>query len=228
MGLNHSPSIVTNGLTSCLDAGNSKSYPGSGTTLTDLTGNGINGTLTGSVTYSSSNGGIFSIPNGHYISIPAAAFTLSGDFTIETWFRLTSNPSNFPSAVFSSWGAFESSAESRYIVFVPSSLTINAELKGGTTVTHQNSIVVNSWYHVALVRRSNVYQTYLNAIPSNTTATSSTSLTMSIDNWIGSYSQGGGNSIKGDIAAFKVYSTYGLSAIEVLQNFNALRGRFGL
>jgi hypothetical protein len=43
--LAHSPSIVMNGLVLCLDAGNSKSYPGSGTTWTDLSGNGNTGTL---------------------------------------------------------------------------------------------------------------------------------------------------------------------------------------
>jgi hypothetical protein len=45
MGLSHSPSIITQNLVLCLDAANSKSYPGSGTTWTDLSGNGNTGTL---------------------------------------------------------------------------------------------------------------------------------------------------------------------------------------
>jgi hypothetical protein len=60
MGLSHSPSIATNGLVLCLDAANRKSYPGSGTTWTDLSGNGNNGTLTNGPTYSSANGGSLS------------------------------------------------------------------------------------------------------------------------------------------------------------------------
>ena len=44
MALAHSPKIVTDGLVLCLDAGNPKSYPGSGTTWYDLSGNGNNGT----------------------------------------------------------------------------------------------------------------------------------------------------------------------------------------
>jgi hypothetical protein len=52
MALSHSPSIVTDGLVLCLDAGNPKSYPGSGTTWTDLSGNGNNGTLVNGVGYS--------------------------------------------------------------------------------------------------------------------------------------------------------------------------------
>jgi hypothetical protein len=51
MSLIHSPRIVTDGLVLCLDAGNPKSYTGSGTTWTDLSGNGNNGTLTNSPTY---------------------------------------------------------------------------------------------------------------------------------------------------------------------------------
>ena len=45
MALAHSPSIVTDGLVLCLDAGNPKSYPGSGTTWTDLSGNGYLATM---------------------------------------------------------------------------------------------------------------------------------------------------------------------------------------
>jgi hypothetical protein len=55
LALSHSPSIVTDGLVLCLDAGNPKSYPGSGTTWTDLSGNGNNGTLVNGVGYSGSN-----------------------------------------------------------------------------------------------------------------------------------------------------------------------------
>jgi hypothetical protein len=56
--LAHSPSIVMNNLVLCLDAGNSKSYPGSGTTWYNLIPGGVNGTLTNGPTYSSANGGV--------------------------------------------------------------------------------------------------------------------------------------------------------------------------
>jgi hypothetical protein len=59
MSLSHSPKIVTNGLVLCLDASDKKSYPGTGTTWYDRSGNGYHGTLAGGVSYSSSNGGLF-------------------------------------------------------------------------------------------------------------------------------------------------------------------------
>jgi len=51
------PSIATNGLVLNLDAGNTSSYIGSGTTWTDLTGSGNNGTLTNGPIFNSGNGG---------------------------------------------------------------------------------------------------------------------------------------------------------------------------
>ena len=60
MALAHSPKIVTDGLVLCLDAGNPKSYPGSGTTWTDLSGQGNNGTLVNGVGYVGTNGGSLS------------------------------------------------------------------------------------------------------------------------------------------------------------------------
>jgi hypothetical protein len=57
MGIAYNPRTITDGLVLCLDAANSKSYPGSGTTWTDLSGLGNTGTLTNGPTYSSANGG---------------------------------------------------------------------------------------------------------------------------------------------------------------------------
>ena len=57
MGLSHSPRIVTDGLVFCVDAANRRSYPGAGTTWTDLTANKNNGTLTNMTDNFSTDGG---------------------------------------------------------------------------------------------------------------------------------------------------------------------------
>ena len=54
------PTIITDGLKLWLDASNPSSYPGSGTTWYDLSGNGNNGTMVNGVTYSTANGGVMS------------------------------------------------------------------------------------------------------------------------------------------------------------------------
>jgi hypothetical protein len=53
----HDSSFNSNGALLYLDAGQSASYPGSGTTWTDLSGNGRNGTLTSGPAYTSADGG---------------------------------------------------------------------------------------------------------------------------------------------------------------------------
>ena len=74
MALAHSPRIVRDGLAFYLDAANTKSYPGSGTTWTDISGKGNDGTLTNGPTFSSDNLGsiVFDGSNDHIGSIGTA------------------------------------------------------------------------------------------------------------------------------------------------------------
>ena len=52
MGIAYNPKVPTEDLSLLFDPANSKSYPGSGTTIFDLSGNGNNGTLSGSPVFS--------------------------------------------------------------------------------------------------------------------------------------------------------------------------------
>ena len=56
MAFAYSPKILTDGLVFAVDAANKKSYPGSGTTWTDLAGSN-DGTLTNGPTFNSGDGG---------------------------------------------------------------------------------------------------------------------------------------------------------------------------
>jgi hypothetical protein len=95
MALSHSPSIVTNSLVLCLDAANPKSYPGSGTTWTDLSGLGNNGTLVNGVGYTSVNRGslVFDGVND-YVTLGNDKFKYQDNFTLEAWARFLSVPTN--------------------------------------------------------------------------------------------------------------------------------------
>ena len=92
MGLSHSPSIVTDGLVLCLDAANPRSYPGSGTSWLDLSGQGNNGTLTNGPIFSSSNGGSI-VFDGVDDRARLSSLTLpsTGVFTVSMIFALTGN-----------------------------------------------------------------------------------------------------------------------------------------
>ena len=59
------PNLEVEGLVLCLDAANTNSYPGSGTTWTDTSGKGNDGTLTNGPTFSSDYGGKFNFDNSN-------------------------------------------------------------------------------------------------------------------------------------------------------------------
>ena len=89
------PPIVTDGLVVHLDAGNSNSYPGSGTTWYDLSGNGNDATLYNTPTHNAStNGGIFSFNNSQseYAIIPGNYSTTTS--TVIAFARYTNTSSN--------------------------------------------------------------------------------------------------------------------------------------
>jgi hypothetical protein len=78
-----------------LDAGDTDSYPGTGTTWTDLTGNGANATLTNSPVYTSGDSGYFNF-NGTdesaTVTTTTALNALNGNtnsYTVELWVRST-------------------------------------------------------------------------------------------------------------------------------------------
>ena len=79
--------FVSDELALYLDAGNTASYPGSGTTWTDLSGNGRNGTLSPtSIWYNNDNGGslVFDGVND-YVSLPANSINTNADLTLNFW-----------------------------------------------------------------------------------------------------------------------------------------------
>jgi hypothetical protein len=94
MGFHRGPKIVTDGLVLYLDAANTRSYPGTGTTLTDLSGSGRNGTATEAVGYTSSNGGGMVI-NAQTAGIVVGNLSTLTEFTIGGWFKRTGAPGTY-------------------------------------------------------------------------------------------------------------------------------------
>jgi hypothetical protein len=89
MGINYNPRTITDGLVLCLDAANSKSYPGSGTIWTDLSGNGNNGTLINGVGYSGDNLGslVFDGVDDYGILTTNIFRTTLPNFSISVWYN---------------------------------------------------------------------------------------------------------------------------------------------
>ena len=95
MGFARGPKIVTDGLIIALDAINTKSYPGSGTTWYDLSGNSFNASLNNSPTHTFNNQGYFTF-NGtdQYTTqtLLPSINTAIDSYTMELWFKFITLP----------------------------------------------------------------------------------------------------------------------------------------
>lgn len=225
MGLAHSPSIVTNGLILCLDAGNTKSYPGSGTTWTDLSGNGYIGTLYNNTAYNSSNGGclVFDGTDDFVDLNSTNIITGTNPFTIDCWFTLSSGSYG------ELFGNYGSGYTTNYIWFATAGLYIN----GACYVPNYATATQGTHYISSTRDSSGNCATYLDGI-AVATASLPGSISSNPNFRIGADTTSAvpnnvnlGEELNGRIYQLKVYNRV-LTAAEVQQNFNALRGRFGI
>jgi len=230
MAFNRGPKIVTNGLVLALDAASKNSYPGSGTTWTDLSGNNNNATLVNGPTFDSGNGGsIFTDGTNDYISSPYFGNT-TDSFTFAAWFK-NDNYSEAKSPL--ARGRDGSGAGWSIAIGLNTSgtsLSAIVTTSGGTTqftATSTSILALNTWYYLTGVWTAGVsIRHYVNGVLEATTNTSSTNLRTSTDGWgIGSLSTTSFTS--GYNAIAQVYNRV-LSADEIAQNYNAQKSRFNL
>lgn len=226
MALNHSPRIVTDGLVLCLDAGNTKSYPGSGTAVTDLTRNGNNGTLVNGVVYSSSNNGIFTFDGTNdYMTISGSTAVSAATFLI--WMRRNGAQGNYDGIFY---GRSSGSNVNGLSFFGTSNKLSYTWAAAASSYTFDSGLLIPDlqWCMCAATITSSAAVLYVcssSGISSatNTTAHSSTTiaaLEIGRDNLSSRYSA--------IDASFAALYNRALSSTEIQQNFNALRGRFGI
>ena len=225
MATNYNPSIVTDGLVLCLDAANTKSYSGSGTTWTDISGEGHDGTLTNGPTFSSNYGGniVLDGSNDFVTGVHNSELNLRNDVTVECWFRRTGGRStwvrifgkgNSSNRTYGLWYHVNSNYF-LYQRYGPSSFNVMPTIP----------VVLNTWYHMVGTSSGSNHTLYLNGVNVGTASNSST-FHSSTD----PYKVGYGNVHtihKGNVSNCRIYNR-GLSEAEVKQNYNALKGRFGL
>ena len=214
------------GLVLALDAGNVKSYPGSGTTWTDLSGRGNTGTLTNGPTYSSANGGSLVFDGvDDFVN-----FNLTNPFsdTVIVWVR----------SVTSTWnhsGFISSSRRQNGHIIHPeineNRVTFYVANSSGTLTNMGNvtpsDITVPQMYAYT-TNGSNVHKGYLNGVEVVSSTTSITrTITPSSQPWVVGKDDTLNRHLNGNIYNVMRYDR-ALTAAEVQQNFNALRGRFGI
>jgi hypothetical protein len=220
----YGPKIITNGLVLALDAANTKSYPGSGTTWTDLSGRGNTGTLTNGPTYSSANSGsiVFDGSNDYIDCGNASSLSITVG-TVCAWFKkpLGSGYKGLVDKGRDGYGAWSLNVDE-----VGNTATFKARISGtNRSISASSNYGNNIWTYVCGVYDGTTLAIYQNGIISNSASYSGTIGTNSVSVKIGAASDGlyfGGN-----VSNAKIYNR-ALSAAEVSQNFNALRGRFGI
>ena len=224
MALSHSPSIVTSGLILNLDAANRRSYPGTGTVWTDLSGNRNNGILSDGPTFDSRNGGSISFAP---VTNPSKKCNVnhnqifnSPGVTMSCWFYVNSLPGGETPLIRKEiqW-ALQLDSASRIF-----NLITIAGVWGGKYMYYP--FVINRWYNLlATYDAISEMKTYVDGIFLDNYIR-----TGSIDTNTNNIAIGHGccpTSVNGNISIVQVYNR-ALSASEVAQNFNALRGRFGI
>ena len=234
MSASINPDIITDGLVLCLDAGNSASYPGSGTLWTDLSGNGNNGTLTNGPTYSSANKGgiVFDGTNDYVICGSGSQYNLGNNFTLSSWV--------YPTQVGHAWGdeifSLATTNVSPYVAYGlewMDTYKFNASIGNTLNVTKgistTNTFSLNQWYNVVETYDQASIKIYVNGILENSLSVTDTvkygTNILTIGTWY--YDINPNNALTGRISNIGLYNRALISS-EISQNYKATKGRYGL
>ena len=215
------PNIITNGLVLSLDAANTKSYPGSGTTWRDLSGNNNTGTLTNGPTFNSANGGnlVFNGSN-QFINCGNNSSVQVTIGTISAWVRTTTPGASFRSIIAKqgAWG-----------LFFNDGILVTYDWGNAQTRTTGLNIANGIWNHTAMTFTQTVGTPSNNAIIYlNGASVLTTTIKHSNHNVNLQIAEANANQfLNGNIATTQIYNR-ALSAAEVAQNYNATKSRFNL
>jgi hypothetical protein len=223
MAINYNPTTVSDGLVLALDAANTRSYGGSGTTWTDITYRGNNGTLTNGPAYTTVGfnepfggaGGVYFDGTGDYLTntYTTSAFdwyTTDVDFTIECWFYANSlsgtsysgGPGiDHPTLI----GNRAAASTTDYWSFGPTSDGKVAfyYYKGTETmVKSSTSITANSWNHISMTKTSLGITLFVNGLSQTASAIVGTPQSSNVEPL--TIGQGNGTAFNGYISNLRV------------------------
>ena len=224
------PSYVTTGLQV-----NLASAPASGTTWTDTSGNGRNATLQGSASYTSANGGGVKLNNAaytgtDYISVPYNISSNTVTVEVVASFNPTSNWATI-------WGNEAYSAGRGYLAFMPTATSITygkSSAPTSETITASNAI-----RHLIFIINGTQHSLFLNGSQVGTTDTlANQTLFVTSEFLFGARHTNGGTGAtdkmnNSNSALYPVYYqmriyNIALSGSQVTQNYNAIKGTYGI
>lgn len=245
----HFPRIVTDGLVLCLDAGNRLSYPGGGSILSDLSGNAANASLVNNAIVNSSNKGIIDFTQnftqtsaGNHISTTPGQvyYQYNTELTACCWFKRngtiaggsgggqsTANVDNWATDPAGNVWLFHGNNNNTISFFVNAVNSVSYYSRGITTSTLND----NTWYFICGSCNSTNLKLYINGILYGTATGITSGNIVNNSNSVVQYGKdpryATNRFFNGYIGQNLLYNRE-LTANEILQNFNATKGRYGL
>lgn len=240
MGITYNSSVVRNGLVLHLDAANVKSYPGSGTVWNDLSGNGNNGTLT-SVGYTTDDKGSLIFDNSADTCVVShnSSLNFSSVFTVSTWIKVNSFSTSVIYNVVSKKPSFNSTQKGW-------SCQYDYRTTGVLQYRNNNGTIVNdhtptsSVNNTTLLNQTQLYANsvwvinntsvsfYINSELRSTNTLNYTDTDTSTDIYIGkTVGSIGDGALLSNLSCVQIYNR-ALTSAEIRQNFEAIRGRYGI
>lgn len=239
MAFTHSPKIVTDGLVLYIDPANTKSYPSGSSVCVDLIDSSYSGSLN-LTTWTADKLGVFNFTNTAKIDFTDTTgktdFTTANDYSISCWTKISSTQ-NYTTytvkPIFDKGGRIGDTLNIHpySMLYVSGSNSIRSSVATTTAVEYIDSvtpIVLDTWQYLTSVYSWSTQKltVYVNTIP--------TELTLTITGTIANTSilammEGAGmtNGTNGSLGPMWIYNR-ALSLQEVLQNFEATRGRYGI
>jgi len=205
MAITRGPSIVRDGLVLCLDAKDPNSYPGSGNTWYDLSGNNFDYTLGSNLTYSNSNKTFIMSSSSSTGATNSSELTTSSACTLVFWIKTTEGQSLFWGGTSSTHvvGAYRSSYKEFY------------------------SNCGSPDYYQDTVEKSNIYD---NIRDGNWHMVEFKNVNFSTVSWANKHYFSSYSTYEfgnGECAQILMYDRV-LSSSESSQNYNSFKSRFGL
>ena len=220
--------MIEDGLVLALDASDKNSYPGSGTTWFDLSGNGNNGTNSNMV-HSLDNNGTFYFNNSTSVSLISNSNSLNPTtgLSIESWVKFDANSDDFifeKGNVNSQYSLFSHSADIVFRTYHSADGAYHTQNPAKSTV----GIVNGQWHHIVGSWDGSTKRIYIDGVLKNSVSKSGNLLTQTTGAAVGRF--GGtttGYYFGGYISRVCVYNR-GLLDTEILQNYNAQKSRFNI
>lgn len=216
MALSHSPSIVTNGLVLCLDASNPRSYAGTGASWRDVSGGGYIATLINAPTYNSAGYFVFTGTQTVTVTNPlfASQTATNQTWTVSAWLNI--DDTGGQSLIDFGIGLYPSYGTNSSLLYMNDGVN--------DYYTYGGDVGNLGWKYVTFrFNNSTGARTiYSNAANISTSGPNNTSTPRPLN-----ASSTIASNLRGNLAKLEIYNRM-LTDDEVTQNFNALRGRYGI